>query len=140
MPREWHLGKVNGKSRLADAPDTGGDVEQILYVNRVAEEPGKDSSAASTEPESTGEICPTVTCEKIGWWIFYRYISGRNVWLLPWLVIKQEQQAENVNCPNRSKQASCLLVFGCTERTTDRERPEEQIAEGSPSLQSTEIW
>jgi len=42
----------------AHAPDTSSDLEQFLHVNGVAEEPGENGTAATTQPEPTGEVSP----------------------------------------------------------------------------------
>ena len=49
----------------ADTPDASGDLEQVLDVNSVAEEPGKDGTAAATEPEPTGEVGPAGAGEQV---------------------------------------------------------------------------
>ena len=59
---------------LADAPNASSNLEQILDVNGVVEEPGEDGATAATEPEPTGEIGPAVAGEQVGGGILNRYI------------------------------------------------------------------
>ena len=59
---------------LADAPNASSNLEQILDVNGVAEEPGEDGTAAATEPETTGEVSPAVAGEQVGRGVLNRHI------------------------------------------------------------------
>lgn len=123
-----------------DAPDTGSDLEKILNVNCVAEEPGEYGATATSQPETTGEVGPTGSGEKVRRGKFDCGVSGRDMGLFPGLVVQQEQQAQDVNGTDGSKQSSCLLVLGCAQRAADGERPVQQVAEGSPRFQTSEIW
>ena len=124
---------------LADAPNASSNLEQILDVNGVAEEPGEDGTTAATEPEPTGEIGPTVAGEQVGGGILNRHICGGDVGLLAGLVVEQEQQAEDVNSTNGSQEASCLLVLGGTQGATDGEGAVEQVTKRSSGFQAAEV-
>ena len=123
----------------ADAPDTSSDLEQILNVNGVAEEPGKNGAAAATKPEPTGEVGPTCAGEEVGGRILNRDVCRGDVGLLAGLVVQQEQQAEDVNSTNGGQQTGGLLILGGTQRATDGERAEEQITERCARFQATEV-
>ncbi len=136
---EWsQLGLMSSAS--ADAPDPSCDFEQFLDVHGVAEEPCKNSSAAATKPEATGEICPSRSGEQISRRIRNGRIRRGNVRLLPRLVVKQEEQAEDMNGTDRSQQTSCLLVFGVPKGAADGEGAEQEIAEGCTGFKASEIW
>ena len=77
---------------LADAPNASSNLEQILDVNGVAEEPGEDGTTAATEPETTGEVSPAVAGEQVGWGVLNRHIRRGDVGLLAGLVVEEEQQ------------------------------------------------
>ena len=98
----------------ADTPDASGDLEQVLDVNCVAEEPGKDGTAAATEPEPTGEVGPAGAGEQVSRGILNRHIRWGDVGLLSGLVVEEKQQAEDVHGANGSQQASGLLILGGT--------------------------
>ena len=123
----------------ADAPDTSSDLEQFLHVNGVAEEPGENGTAATTQPEPTGEVSPTGAGEQVGGGILNRHICRGDVGLLAGLVVEQEQQAEDVHGADGSQQPSGLLVFRGTQGTTDGEGAVEQITEGCTGFQTPEV-
>ena len=108
-------------------------------MHGVAEEPGKNGTTATAQPETTGVIGPTGSGEEVGRGDVHSGVSGWNMRLFPWLVVQQEQQAEDVNRTDGSKQARCLLVFGGAQRTTDGEGSVEEIAEGGSGFETTEI-
>ena len=123
----------------ADAPDTSRDLEQLLNVNGVAEEPGENGTAATTQPEPTGEVSPTGAGEQVGGGILNRHICRGDVGLLAGLVVEEEQQAEDVHGANGSEQSSGLLVLRGTQGAADGEGAVEQIAEGCTGFQTTEV-
>ena len=125
---------------LANAPDASSDLEQILNVNRVAEEPSEHSAAAATQPESAGEVGPACPGEQIGWWVLDGGVGRRDVGLLAGLVVQQEEQAENVNGADGCQQTCGLLILGGTQRATNGEGAVQQIAESCTCFQAAEVW
>jgi len=109
-------------------------------MNGVAKEPGKDRTAASTQPEATCEVCPAGAGEQIGGRVLHSYIRRRDVWLFAGLVVEQEQQAEDVDGTDGSQQSCGLLVFRGTQRAADGEGSVKQIAEGCTGFQAAEVW
>ena len=124
---------------LANAPDASSDLEQILNVNRVAEEPSEHSAAAATQPESAGEVGPACPGEQIGWWVLDGGVGRRDVGLLAGLVVQQEEQAENVNGADGCQQTCGLLILRGTQGPTDGEGAVQQIAEGGTGLKAAEV-
>ena len=109
-------------------------------MNRVAKEPGKDRTAASTQPEATREVRPAGAGEKIGGRVLHSDIGGRDVWLFAGLVVEQEQQAENVYGTDGSQKPCGLLVLSGTQGAADGEGSVKQITEGCTGFQATEVW
>jgi hypothetical protein len=108
-------------------------------VNRVAEEPGEHGAAATTQPETTGEIGPAGAGEQISRRILDGGVGGGDVGLLAGLVVEQEQQAEDVNRADGGQQTCGLLILSGTQGAADGEGAVQQIAEGGSSLQPTEV-
>ena len=91
--------------RSADAPDPTSDFHEVLNVKGVAQKPGKDGTAATAKPETTGEFRPTVPSEQIGRWIFDGDVRGGDMGLFAGLVVQEEQQSQKMHCTDGSEQA-----------------------------------
>lgn len=81
----------------AHAPDTGSDFDELLDVEGIAEQPGKNCTTAATKPEATGELRPTVAGEQIRGRIVDRDVGKGDMRLLSWLVIEKEEEGQEVN-------------------------------------------
>ena len=108
-------------------------------MNRIAEEPGEHGAAATTQPETAGEIGPAGAGEQISRWILDGGVGGGDVGLLAGLVVQQQQQAEDVNRADGGQQTCGLLILSGPQGAADSEGAVQQIAEGSAGLQSTEV-
>ena len=81
----------------AHAPDTGSDFDELLNVEGIAEQPGKNCTTAATKPEATGELRPTVAGEQICGRTVDSDVGKRDMRLLSWLVIEKEEEGQEVN-------------------------------------------
>lgn len=81
----------------AHAPDTGSYFDELLDVEGIAEQPGKNCTTAATKPEATGELRPTVAGEQIRGRIVDRDVGKGDMRLLSWLVIEKEEEGQEVN-------------------------------------------
>ena len=86
-----------GPRGSAHAPDTGSYFDKLLNVQGVAEQPGEDCTSTATQPEATGELRPTVAGEKICRGIVDSDVGRGDMRLIPWLVIKKEEESQEVN-------------------------------------------
>ena len=81
----------------AHAPDTGSYFDELLDVEGIAEQPGKNCTTAATKPEATGELRPAVAGEEISGGIVDSDVSRGDMRLIPGLVIKQKKESQEVN-------------------------------------------
>ena len=125
---------------LANTPNASSDVEQVLNMNRAAQEPCKDGSTASAQPKTAGEVCPTRTGEQIRRGIVDCDVGGWNVGLFPGLVVEQEQQGEDMNGSNGRQDTGGVLEFRSPQRATDCEGAVEQVTKSSTCFEAAEIW
>ena len=108
-------------------------------MNRAAQEPCKDGSTASTQPETTSEVCPASAGEQICRGVIDGDVGGWDVWLFPRLVVKQEQQREDMYGSNGRQHPGGVLEFGGPQWTTDCEGAVEQVTKSSTCFEAAEI-
>ena len=122
-----------------DTPNTTGNLHQGGDDGRAAKEPGKGGTAATAEPEATGEFGPAGLGEEIRRRIVDGGVGRLHVGAAAGGAINREAHREDRHQADRGQQAGSVCVFREAQGTGEGKGAEQEETVGHAHLQPPPI-